>query len=319
MDFLNGLEIHDKDWGDGKLTVQGEKVMAYFIKKHGIKYVKIDYPLDFDRRMEIKTNDEEVLQRIAEDIWFAKAEKESLAFKYNYCDGGSSATELGFNGVCSDECIRRNIDQAGRAWCSISTSPCRAHIEGKKTRAELENDYRNNEFFCYESRLTTSWKAGIGVNNDGTPRRLGSDVRKGLAIMTTTDSAGDERNRYIFAVFFIRSQEFGDDKKEGSVCAFDGNKKVYALLLNRQEAQQMKFWDYYSNPNKPNIVRWGHGLYRFISHARSARILQDIVSLKTNPNEKKEAQVFLDMFCSVHGITKIPPRDGALTMMELLD
>ena len=316
MEYLNGLEIRDKKnkkWGTGKILVQGDTLRAYFPIKPGFKYVDYGYPLDFAKRAKVLTEDEEVLQKIKADIRLAKVDKRSIAFKYNCCDGGSSATIVGFNGVCSDDCIKINVNQAEREWCSGPNSPCRAFIEGKINRAELENEYRKNKFFCYESRFATNWKAGIGVNTDGTPRHLGYDVRNGLAIMTTTDSPRNEENRYIFAVFFILSQEFGDEKVESSVCAFDGNKKAYTLLLSKQEAQQMKFWNYYANPKSPDVLKWGSGLYRFVSHARSARILQDIVSIKTDPDEKQKAKDLLEMFCTTHGITEIPPMDGYLT------
>ena len=57
---------------------------------------------------------------------------------------------------------------------------------------------------------------------------------------------------------------------------------------------------------------WGTGLYRFVSHAISARILKDIVDIKEDAEEKRKAQEFLDMFCKTHDITTIPEKSGAL-------
>ena len=314
MDFLRGLEVEDtknKKWGKGKLSIQNNQLMAYYLRKPGFKYEKYDYPLDFEKRLNLLTDDKNIKQTIEYDIWMAKADKESLAFKYNYCDGGSSDSKIGFDGVCSDECIKCNIENAGRAWCSIS--PCKKYLDGEKTREEIEKEYRENEFFCYESRLMKTWEAGIGVDNDGRPRRIGSNVKDGLAIMTTTRTTGDEKNRCIFAVFLIRSQEFGDEHKEGFVSAVDGDKPVYSVVLTKQESSKMRFWDYYSNPNEPEKIMWGTGLYRFISHDQAARILQDIIDIKDNPEEKASAKELLDLFCKMHGITEIPNKSGALS------
>lgn len=313
MNFLKGIEVIDtknKKWGIGKLDIINNKLVANFRGKPGFKYESYSYPLDFMKRLTVKTEDETILQRIQDDIWFEKAEKESLAFKYNLCDGGCSETNIGFNGVCSDECLRSNIENANRAWCSIS--PCSKYLNGLMTRDEIEKEYQRGEFFCYESSLLKTWKAGIGTDYDGRPRRIGSDVRDGLAIMTSVFNKGEERNRFIFAVFFIRSQEFGDDMNEGSVSAVDGDKPQYVILLSRNEASKMKFWNYYSNPNEPNKIMWGTGLYRFVSHAISARILKDIVEIKEDAEEKRKAQEFLDMFCKTHDITTIPEKSGAL-------
>jgi len=33
----------------------------------------------------------------------------NVALKFNYCDGGASERYIGFNGLCSDDNMRRNV------------------------------------------------------------------------------------------------------------------------------------------------------------------------------------------------------------------
>ena len=316
MDYLKNLKVVDqknKSWGEGTISVVNNEMKVYFPKKTGMKFQTYSYPLDFKKRLKLVDENEEIVLKIDDAIWFEEAVKESLAFKYNLCDGGCSETKLGFDGVCSDECIKNNIKNASRAWCS--KSPCNDYYSGKKTREEIDKAYNDGAFFCYESRLMKDWKASVGVDDNGRPRRLGSNVINGLAVITSVDSSRDENNRFIFAVFLIRSQEYGDDFQEGSVSASDGKNKEYCITLSREEAKKMKFWNYYSNPNKPEKIIWGTGLYRFISFERSARILKDIVDIKTDEEEKKKAAELLEEFCNLHDIKEIPERDGALSVI----
>ena len=52
----------------------------------------------------------------------SRNEHPNIAFKCNYCDGGSSDKSVGFNGVCSDTVIYNNIEVEHRTWTSFSAS-----------------------------------------------------------------------------------------------------------------------------------------------------------------------------------------------------
>lgn len=316
-------DSRNKNWGVGTVGIPEDgfstnEINVYYAKKPGAKFIKYNYPSAFKK--ELTTDDENLLIRVREDLKFDKKRRESIAFRYNFCDGGASEKEVGFNGICSEARIRQNVDEAEGAWCTKGTSLCREFCSGSMSYPELENKYNENVFFCYESRLLQTWEAKVGVNEDGTTRNIASDVRNGLAIITSNDRRGDEENRFIFAVFLIRSQKFGDESKneEGSVSAYDGEKKPYTIVLHRKEAEKMKFWSYYSNPNKGEVLGWSQGLYRYFKHDQAARVLKDIVDIKTDPEEKAEAQELLVLFCKIHGIdiNNIPPKSGYLTSIK---
>ena len=74
----------------------------------------------------------------------------------------------------------------------------------------------------------------------------------------------------------------------------------------------MKFWHYYKNSD--GGIRWSQGLYRYLKDTVCARILADIVDIKTNPSEKAHAQKVLEYYCKIKGIdiNNIPASNGAI-------
>lgn len=78
--------------------------------------------------------------------------RENIAFKCNYCDGGKSDKEIGFNGVCSDKIIRNNIEVEKRTWCSSEESDCLSYFNGEMSRLELDNIHGSGRYVCYESQ-----------------------------------------------------------------------------------------------------------------------------------------------------------------------
>jgi hypothetical protein len=76
----------------------------------------------------------------------------------------------------------------------------------------------------------------------------------------------------------------------------------------------MKFWHYYKNPNSPKKIQWGTGLYRYMKDSACARILADIVDIKSDPEQKAHAEKMLKHYCALKGIdiNNIPTADGAI-------
>ena len=60
--------------------------------------------------------------------------KSNIAFKCNYCDGGSSNKSIGFKLPCSDEIIKYNINEAKHVWCGQAESACYKYLNGEITR-----------------------------------------------------------------------------------------------------------------------------------------------------------------------------------------
>ena len=227
----------------------------------------------------------------------------SMVFKYNYCDGGSSDSRIGFSGPCSDCLIHKNIEEIGRSWCKNPNSKCSKYLKNMMSRSELEKEW-NDTFLCYESALLKDWKAGIGVDEKtGRPRNIGKNwnVMNGLAVMTSVFERGQEDSRFIFAVFIIKKPFYGDSRDEGYVSAGEENERS-VIELSKQEAMQMPFWKYYNNSD--DSVVWNSKLYRFIPNEDAVRILKDIIAIKEDPDEKQNAEKVLIEFCKLNGITQ---------------
>ena len=220
----------------------------------------------------------------------------NLAFKANFCDGGCSESCVGFKGVCSPEQIKYNIEKERRAWCSNEGSPCGRYHAGKISYNEL-CDLHDQSFVCYESRMLKEWRADAGEDltsgGTGKARRIANAATNSLAVLTTELPGTSER--IIFGIFITGIVDEGDDLSAGYVQA-DPN---YTIELTCEEAQKMKFWNYYKNSDGSN--RWSQRLYRYLSNDSCVKILEDIVNLKSG-EEKAHAEKVLKRYTGLKGI-----------------
>lgn len=239
----------------------------------------------------------------------------NLAFKCNFCDGGCSNVCLGYKGVCSDEQIRYNIEKKNRAWCSDEKdSFCFKYYKGLITRNELEEQNKRKPV-CYESRMLIDWKAEAGEDRNGIDgpkaRRISNASKNSLAVLTAElpDMEGG-KERVIFGVFITGVVDEGDDIQAGYVKAYGD----YHIELTPEECKQMKFWHYHLNPNNPERIQWGTGLYRYMKDTVCARILVDILEIKKGTPEKEKAKEMLEYYCNIKGIdiNNIPDANGAI-------
>lgn len=237
-------------------------------------------------------------------------ERSNVAFKCNYCDGGSSETCVGFKGICSDAMIHYNIETAKHIWCG-SNSPCKKYLDREISRSELEN-----RFICYESTMLVDWKASAGVIQNGAdkgkPMKLLRVQNNSLCVLTTRFPGSTDDTRFIFAVFLVDESYEGDIREEGYVT----NHSKWRIELTPDEARKMLFWNYYANKNAPEKIVFGSGLHRYIDDIQAAQILRDVVSIKENSAEKKLAADLFHHFCNVVGLDEngIPACAGALKM-----
>lgn len=81
-----------------------------------------------------------------------------------------------------------------------------------------------------------------------------------------------------------------------------------------EEAQKLKYWNYYVNSNKSESVSWGQGLHRYIDDVQASQMLRDIVELKKGTKDEALAVEFYDYFLQINGFDKedIPENNGAL-------
>lgn len=76
----------------------------------------------------------------------------------------------------------------------------------------------------------------------------------------------------------------------------------------------MLFWNYYVNKNYPHRTTWNSGKFRYFDNVWTAQILKDIIELKTDEVQIKEAKNFLEYFCQMNALDmeNIPEANGAL-------
>lgn len=240
--------------------------------------------------------------------------RENIAFKCNFCDGGKSDKQIGYNGVCSDSIIQDNIEVKKRSWCSSDDCACLDYLKGDIDRSELDSLCSDGGFVCYESQMLRDWRALAGIvqigERKGQPMKLHKVQKNSLCILTTRDPVSTESERYIFGVFLVDETYQGDSQDEGYVTT----KSKYRIKLSPDEARKMLFWNYHANDNRPEVTMWSSGLHRYFEDEQAVQILKDVASLKQGTDEEKLANEFVSHFAKINGvdINSISEKNGAL-------
>jgi hypothetical protein len=99
---------------------------------------------------------------------------------------------------------------------------------------------------------------------------LHSVKTKRLAILTVRRPFTDENDRIIVGILYI-NRIIDDDGTETKI--FGDKEKSMAIDLDKTN---LKFWDYYKNPNAEDKIFWGTGLVRYISNGTVLGILNDM-------------------------------------------
>ena len=247
------------------------------------------------------------------------SDRNNIAFKCNFCDGGSSEESVGFKGVCSDETIKYNINVGKHIWCSKKENMCYKYLKGEVSREDICAFYDTTkaEFgksVCYESQMLGIWKAGVGITQGseekGKPAALRNVKANSLAVLTTKFPHAEDEERFIFAIYLIEASYEGDSKDAGYV----GANPKYRMQFSPEEARQLKFWDYYFNPQKPEKIFLRVGQHRYLTDAQSAQILKKVCEIKKGTPEEDLSKEFLGFFCRIKklNIDNISVPNGAL-------
>ncbi|WP_455541941.1 hypothetical protein [Intestinibacter sp.] len=303
-------EKKDKDKMDElNRTLQRQKEEKHFVK---------DEPIVRKAKLANKKNKKSTTKSTSTRVRKKndKTEKDhNIAFKCNFCDGGKSQEQVGYNGLCSVKTIKANIESGRGEWCKFSESPCRQYYDGDINRKELE-EYCKAGRVCYESKLLKNWVAYAGYSYDkegiGTPRRIVRAKVNQLCILTTRNPDMEESQRYIFAVFLIDDAFQGEPKDDQEGCVESRSK--YRIKLSPKQAKQMLFWNYYHDKEGTEGTRWYTGLFRYMNDEMAAQILRDIAKIKKGTHDEKLADDFFKYFCNVNDIDidSIGENNGAL-------
>ena len=219
----------------------------------------------------------------------------NIAFKCTYNNGGKGIF-VGFDGACSDEIIKWNIED-GRAWCRNPECECMQYYEkGFKGKRPA--------FSCYESGLFSEWEYGAGWDHSGVrgnaPRHIRNTEPGKIAILTTRFPGDHEKDRKIVGIFKIGKISSGDESQETMV----GADRYFRIKLPADEAKELYFWEYYKNAQSKECV-WGQGLFRYLEDMQLAQILKDVSETIKNEEEKFKVTQLLEEVKASMGQEKI--------------
>ncbi len=168
--------------------------------------------------------------------------------------------DAGFRGVCSNEAYNYNVSHK-RVWCS--KAKCRGY-EGVPSRGNEP---------CYESIIFSEWMYGAGWDhkNIEKPRNINGTGEGKLVFLTTVEPDMEEGERK-FIGFFKISKITGGEKQETILMGDPAEGFEVPSNIN------LKFWDFYKNPNAPDKKHWGTGLFRYIDDQPASKILGELKS-----------------------------------------
>lgn len=165
-----------------------------------------------------------------------------------------------------------------------------------------------------QQNVFIDWQASTGMiqsgKNKGQPNRTARLRPNSAGLLTVRDSAQLETERLILGLYMV-NETFSGELSDDGVVPSDSE---FRIELTDQEAEKMLFWNYYINKNYPHRTAWKSGKYRYYDNVLTAQILKDIIAIKTDEEEIKEVEKFLEHFCEMNvlDMDNIPEADGAL-------
>lgn len=248
----------------------------------------------------------------------AKDDRQNIAIKCNYCNGGCTPKQIGYDGVCTDDIIRYNIEVEHRNWCTQPDSYCMQYYQGELSREDLDSLCEDGGWVCYESQMLREWRAMAGMytsgEKKGEPMKLRKVQNNSLAVLTTREPGTSEDQRIIFAVFLVDECDEGNTKDEGYVTTTS----KFKIKLSATESHKLRFWKYHANDKDPSVPAWASGLHRYFSDEEAAQILFDVARIKHGTPEEKLAKEFFEYFCITNKVdlTQLEKPKGALVISQ---
>ena len=170
-------------------------------------------------------------------------------------------------------------------------------------------------FWCdKEEQNSSEWKVFSGViksgNKKGKPNKPIRLHQNSAVLLTARDSSMPEKDRRILGVYMVNEKFVGKLCDDGNIPAHS----KYRLKLTEEESDQLLFWEYYVNEKSPEKMTWNTGKYRYFDNSVMAQILLDIISVKSDPNERELAEQFFNHFCKMNQIIdqELPKPNGAI-------
>lgn len=277
MNLINKKVTH-KVFGEGNIIEQDDSIITIDFDKDLKKFV---YPDAFQSF--ITLNDEKIAE-VFEEV-FLKRMKEEEARKERL----------------EEERRQRALEQERRDLLKNH----KIH-ESSQIVFWLDEEEQENVF--------TEWQMFTGKvqsgKSKGQPNRAVRLRPNSAGLLTVRESDQEETERRIIGLYMVAETFSGQLSEDGIVPAHS----EFRIELSEKEADQMLFWNYYLNKNYPDRTAWNSGKYRYFDNVWTAQILKDIIALKTDEEEIKHVQSFLQYFCKMNviDIDDIPEASGAL-------
>lgn len=272
-------EITHKTFGDGNIVDQDDSFITVDFNDEIKKFV---YPDAFENFITLK--DEDVAKNLEKVIAERVAEKEELKKQQEA------------------EKERLELEQKRKELLKNN----KIH-ESSQIVFWLDHEEEQQQVF-------TDWKVSTGTiqsgKNKGKPNRVARLRPNSASILTVREADQDETERKILGLFMVEETFAGNLSEDGMVPTH----AEYRIKLTDEEAEKMLFWNYYINKKHPHRTSWNSGRFRYFDNIWTAQILKDIITLKTDEEEIKEAKNFLEYFCKLNAldINDIPEPNGAL-------
>jgi hypothetical protein len=183
-----------------------------------------------------------------------------------------------------------------------------------KTTTKKTSDTSNIALKCSYCEGTknedTMENKGLCRDEKGLPISLKKASPSSLALLTSKLPGDKEEKRFIFAAFLIDKKHEGGTVDEG----YTGANPKYKIQLLPDEVIELRFWDYYFNPNNPEKVVFGSASHKYITDVQSAQVLKKIYEMKEGTIDEEPMQHFLEYYCTIKNldINEIPTANGAL-------
>jgi hypothetical protein len=277
MNLLNEKITH-KVYGIGSIVEQDKAVITINFKDNTKKFV---YPDAFGKF--IKLNDRNTAKSLQKLIEKAEMKKEAL---------------------------KREIEEV--AAQQLLEQQRTEKLKNLKIHESSQIAFRLDKE--EQQTVFNEWQVSTGQVqngiNKGQPNKVARLRPNSACLLTARDSGQLETERRILGLYMVNESFLGDLSDDGMVPAHT----EYHIKLTDQEAAAMLFWNYYINKNIPERLTWNTGKYRYFDNIWTAQILNDIIALRTDEEQIKEAKNFLEYFCQMNLIdmNNIPEAHGAL-------
>ncbi len=172
-------------------------------------------------------------------------------------------------------------------------------------------------FWCDEeeqSRVFVDWQVTTGFIKSGSKKGQIATMNRlnknSACVFTSRESGTPEKERCILGLYMVKDDFIGKLCEDGIISAHP----EYRIQLTPEESKKILFWNYYRNDKYPNRITWNAGKYRYLDNIWVAQMLKDIISLKSDPKEKKLAKKFLEYYCDLNRIEikELPNPEGEL-------